>query len=257
MDFQSLKLKLKMNFSIVIFLMAVNIFLFIITLVFSQLFGSSIALVLLGAEYLPDILAGQVWRVITASFLHAGIFHLLVNMWALYHLGGAIETFYGQKKTIMVYVFTGISGSLLSIAFTLYQIYAGNITTGFPLSVGASGAIFGFVGLIIGNKFKKNTYSVSIDNYINTSQLWFFLGLNILFGFGVNFLGTGFGINNFAHIGGFLGGLILGSFLDMINTTYQSKYKSIIENLMFFFSVIILVLAFLAQIIYIVLSYRI
>lgn len=254
MSVKELILKLKLNFSAVLVLMAINILFFLLSLLFSEIYGSTAALRLLGAEYVPDILAGQLWRFVTPSFLHAGIFHLILNMWALYHLGGAIETFYGHKRMLLVYVLTGIAGSVLSVAYTLIQIYLDRGEGGFPISVGSSAAVFGFVGLLIGNKFKKNTYSISIDNYINTSQLWFFVGINILFGLGVNFLGTPFAINNFAHIGGFVGGFVLGLVLDLVNTTYQSKTKKSLESALYYLTLAILILSFTAQFLYIVLT---
>lgn len=251
---RELILKIKLNFSTVLFLMTVNILFFLLSTYLAGIYGSTAALILLGAEYTPEILSGQIWRLVTPSFLHAGVFHLVLNMWALYHLGGAIETFYGQKRMLLVYVFTGISGSILSVAYTLIQIYLNNGEEGFPISVGSSAAVFGFVGLLIGNKFKKNTYSISIDNYINTSQLWFFVGINIIFGLGVNILGTSFAINNFAHIGGFLGGLLLGLFLDLVNTTYQSNLKKNLESALYYITLIILILSSVAQAIYFVLT---
>jgi len=252
MSLKELTLKLKLNFSAVLLLMSINVLFFLLSLLFSELYGSTTALRLLGAEYIPDILAGQLWRYVTPSFLHAGVFHLVLNMWALYHLGGAIETFYGYKKMILVYVLTGIVGSLFSVGYTLLQVYLDRGEGGFPISVGSSAAVFGFVGLLIGNKFKKNTYSISVDNYINTSQLWFFVGINILFGLGINILGTSFAINNFAHIGGFVGGFVLGLFLDLINTTYQSKLKKSAESALYYLTLTILILSFVAQLLYIV-----
>lgn len=263
MSFKEIFLKIKLNFSIVYVLIGVNLMFYLISFTLSQVYDPIFVLHLLGAEYLTDIFRGQIWRFVTPSFLHAGFFHLILNMWALFHLGGAIETFYGQKKLLIVYVLTGICGSIFSIMFgwgclylseirlILLPICPANIGSGFPLSVGSSAAVFGFVGLMIGNKFKKNTYSVSIDNYINTSQLWFFVAINILFGLGINGFGGGFAINNLAHIGGFLGGFLLGLFLDLINTTFQTRQKRVIESMLYLITVLILVLSFSAQLLYI------
>lgn len=246
MNYKEVLLKIKLNFSSVVALIVINALLFILTSVLALSLGSANALRVMGAEYLPDILNGQIWRLVLPAFLHADILHILLNMWALYHLGGAIETFYGSKKIITVYVLTGIMGSIVSLTATVVQLYFNQGTGGFPLSVGSSAAVFGFVGLLIGNKFKKTAYSVSIDNYINTSQLWLFVGYNLLIGLGINFFGSSFAINNFAHIGGFIGGLFLGIFLDLVNTTYQSKTKKYIETFMFRFSISAVVLSFLA-----------
>ncbi len=246
MNHKEVLLKIKLNFSSVIALVILNALLFLLTSLLALSLGSANALRVMGAEYLPDILNGEIWRLVLPAFLHADILHILLNMWALYHLGGAIETFYGSKKIITVYVLTGILGSIVSLSATVIQLYFNQGTGGFPLSVGSSAAVFGFVGLLIGNKFKKTAYSVSIDNYINTSQLWLFVGYNLLIGLGINFFGSSFAINNFAHIGGFVGGLLLGAFLDLINTTYQSNTKKKIESFLFFFSITVVVLSFIA-----------
>lgn len=251
MNLRELYLKLKLSFSAVTLLIVINVLFFVLSTIIGSFIGSTSALRLLGAEYVPDILRGEYWRLVMPAFLHAGIFHLLLNMWALYHLGGAIETFYGHGKVLVVYVITGFFGSLFSVIASLSQIYFSQGTDGFSISVGSSAAVFGFVGLLIGNKFKKNTFSVSIDNYINTSQLWFFVGVNILFGLGVNFLGSGFAINNFAHIGGFLSGIVLGIILDLINTSYQSKSKILIEKFLFVFASILIILSLIGQSVYI------
>ncbi|MCA9380391.1 rhomboid family intramembrane serine protease [Candidatus Dojkabacteria bacterium] len=251
MNLRELYLKLKLSFSAVTLLIVINVIFFLLSTIIGTFIGSTSALRLLGAEFVPDILRGQYWRFVLPAFLHAGIFHLILNMWALYHLGGAIETFYGHGKVLVVYVITGFFGSVLSVIATLSQVYFSQSNDGFSISVGSSAAVFGFVGLLIGNKFKKNTFSVSIDNYINTSQLWFFVGINILFGLGVNFMGSGFAINNFAHIGGFLAGIVLGIFLDLINTTYQSKPKILLEKLLYVFAAILVILSLIGQSIYV------
>lgn len=251
MNLRELYLKLKLSFSAVTLLIVINVLFFVLSTIIGSFIGSTSALRLLGAEYVPDILSGQYWRFVMPAFLHAGIFHLILNMWALYHLGGAIETFYGHGKVLAVYVITGFFGSLFSVIASISQIYFSQGSDGFSISVGSSAAVFGFVGLLIGNKFKKNTFSVSIDNYINTSQLWFFVGVNILFGLGVNFMGSGFAINNFAHIGGFLSGLVLGIILDLVNTTYQSKSKILIEKFLFVFASILIILSLIGQSVYI------
>ena len=263
MNLREQYLKLKLNFSSVTLLIVVNVLFFVLSTILAEFKGSTNALGVLGAEFVPDILRGQYWRLMMPAFLHANLFHLILNMWALYHLGGAIETFYGHGKVLVVYIITGFFGSLLSVIATLlFQFYFSQGSGGFSISVGSSAAVFGFVGLLIGNKFKKNTFSVSIDNYINTSQLWFFVGVNILFGFGLN-LGTNMlqnvglnniekiAINNWAHIGGFLAGIVLGIILDLVNTTYQSKSKLLIEKFLFVFASILIIMSLIGQSVYI------
>ena len=80
------------------------------------------------------IRAGQVWRLVTAIFLHGSPMHLLVNGLSLYWLGAPMESFYGSRKYLLIFLISGIAGNLLSFA-----------RSPFP-SLGASGAIFGLVG---------------------------------------------------------------------------------------------------------------
>ena len=91
------------------------------------------------AVYKPYIVQrGQIYRLLTGTFLHANIFHLLFNCYALYVIGSQTESFMGKAKYLFIYLFSAISGSLLSI--TLNQ--AG-------VSIGASGAIFGLMGSLL------------------------------------------------------------------------------------------------------------
>lgn len=242
---------LKIYFKVTYLLIGINVMFFVLTSILaiflggnSQAYGQS--LVLLGAEYFPAIIQGQVWRMILSSFLHAGIIHLAINMLALWNIGIVVENFYGGRKLFLVYVFTGITGSLFSVIATFF---------GFNMidspSVGASAAIFGLVGLFLGNRYRKNTYAPDIP--INTGQLWLFVFYNLLFGLGFNVFGNVFGggilINNYAHIGGLVGGIFFGFFLDTINTFYMKSSKKIFENLLFFGSVFLTILSFFANIV--------
>lgn len=87
-----------------------------------------------------DILVknGDYYRLLTCAFLHIGIMHLLLNMYALYVIGPQVESFYGKFKFIIIYIISAISGSMLFIAFSHNVI-----------SAGASGAIFGLLGSLL------------------------------------------------------------------------------------------------------------
>jgi membrane associated rhomboid family serine protease/Tfp pilus assembly protein PilF len=95
------------------------------------------ALMLLGAKYGPAIHAGQYWRLVTAMFLHAGWLHMAINMWALLQLGTLCEVLYGRARFLILYVCSGVMGS-----FASYALAPG-------LGVGASGAIFGLLGVAV------------------------------------------------------------------------------------------------------------
>ena len=128
----------------------------------------------------------QVWRLLTCAFLHAGILHLLVNMYSLFIIGSQIETYMGKIKYAVIYIISAISGSLLSI------IFCENI------SVGASGAIFGLLGSLL---YFGYHYRVYLGTVIRT-QIVPIIILNLAIGFMFS------GIDNFAHIGGLIGGYL-------------------------------------------------
>lgn len=130
---------------------------------------------------------GEYYRLFTSIFLHAGLAHLLCNMYSLYVIGPQTESFYGKLKYAGIFIFSGISGSLLSVALS------GNNA----VSVGASGAIFGLLGAIL---YFGYHYRVYLGNVLK-SQIIPIIILNLLIGF------TFSGIDNFAHIGGLIGGV--------------------------------------------------
>ncbi|MCT4646458.1 MAG: rhomboid family intramembrane serine protease [Carboxylicivirga sp.] len=144
-------------------------------------------------------LLGEQWRLLTNTFLHGGIFHLLLNMYALLFIGKEIETQIGSSRTLFAYLFTGILASMASLAINE------NI-----VSVGASGAIFGMYGLlnILLTTDKIDLPKATRKNFI-TSVLCF-VGYNLLYGFKEE------GIDNAAHIGGLLSGLAVGGFFNLI-----------------------------------------
>jgi rhomboid protease GluP len=156
-------------------------------------------LVVLGASWAEPVLAGQVWRLATAMFLHAGILHLLVNAWALYQLGALVEILLGSARLAAIYFASGLVGSLASVAWDL--------ATGRAVpSVGASGAIFGLLGALIAfllrhrDRLRPEARSLLL-------QLLFWAGINIVFGFTTPM------IDNAAHLGGLAAGFVLGAFV--------------------------------------------
>lgn len=130
---------------------------------------------------------GEYYRLLTAIFLHSGIIHLLCNMYSLYVLGPQVESFYGKIKYLFIFLFSGICGSVLSLAFSNANV----------VSVGASGAIFGILGAL---GYFGYHYRVYLGNVLK-SQIIPIIILNLLIGFTVT------GIDNFAHIGGLIGGV--------------------------------------------------
>ena len=139
-----------------------------------------------GAVYSPAIKIGQVWRLLTGTFLHAGLIHLFTNMYSLYLIGTQLENFVGKKKFILIYLISAISGSLMS------SIFSENI------SVGASGAIFGLLGSMLYFGYHYRLYLGSVLR----AQIIPIILLNLFLGFTLS------GIDNAAHIGGLIGGYL-------------------------------------------------
>ena len=160
-------------------LIVINILIFIVSM-FANDFLYNLAV----NRYL--ITEGQWYRLITGIFLHANIFHLVFNMYALYIIGMQIESFLGKGKYLAVYLLSGLAGSVLSIF----------MSSGF--SVGASGAIFGLMGSLL---YFGYHYRVYLDSVIK-SQIIPLIIINLLIGFFAS------GIDIWAHIGGLIGGVL-------------------------------------------------
>jgi rhomboid protease GluP len=162
------------------------------------------AYLLFGAQYGPLVDQGEWWRIVTAMFMHGGFLHLAFNMYALYILGSYAEGIYGTYRFLSYFILTGI---------------VGNIATHFfyhdSMSVGASGAIFGLVGVLFASGFRKDT--PFFLKPITGSALLPMIILNVALGFI-----PGSGINNAAHIGGLLSGMLLGYTLP-VYSSYRSE----------------------------------
>lgn len=135
---------------------------------------------------------GEYYRLLTSMFLHSGLLHLFFNMYTLYIIGPQVESFFGKTKYLIIYLLSGISGSLLSVAF--------NVNT---VSVGASGAIFGLFGALLYFGYNYRGY---LGNVIK-SQILPVVIINLIFGF----ISTG--VDVAGHIGGLIGGIIVSSVL--------------------------------------------
>jgi len=149
-----------------------------------------------GANFGPFTLSGQSWRLLTYMFLHGGLMHIAFNMWCLWNLGALCESLYGRWTFAAMYLITGVAAGLASVGW--------NPGT---LSVGASGAIFGLAGGLIAS-FYLGEFSVpKIAIQGTLRSLLFFVGFNVLFGT------LSPGIDNAAHGGGLISGLILGALI--------------------------------------------
>ena len=165
-------------------LIAVNVILYVVPI----LFGLYDDLIANYSIWGPAIREGQTYRLFTGIFLHGGFLHLLFNCYALYVIGAQVENFLGKFKFLVIYLVAGISGALFSMMF------GGN-----SASIGASGAIFGLMGALV---YFGYHYRVYLGNVVK-SQIIPLILLNLIFGF------TMTGIDNFAHIGGLIGGTLM------------------------------------------------
>lgn len=169
-----------------------NILVFLL-MVFSGihiLYPNGIELLQWGANRRFETSGGEWWRLLTSMFLHGGIMHLILNISGLVLAAIFVEPLLGRKNYFILYVLSGLCGSLASIWW-----YPNTV------SVGASGAIFGLYGAILGllltNAFPKG------DKKGPLIFVGIYIGINLLWGL------TG-GIENAAHIGGLLSGAVIG-----------------------------------------------
>jgi rhomboid protease GluP len=139
----------------------------------------------------------QPWRLMSATVLHAGIIHLAFNMWALWDVGRVAERFYGTLQFLMIYLLSGLFGSLASLFF------AGKVA----VSVGASGAIFGVIGaLLAALAGQRGRLPRGLAASLLRSLLMF-VAVSLVLGFT---LGV---VDNAAHLGGLLAGFLMASVL--------------------------------------------
>ena len=195
------------NSSVTIVLLCLNFLFWMI----AEIIGSTNdanTLVDFGALFGPLIAAGEFWRLFSSLFLHVGLLHLLFNSFALFIFGPIIENLFGKFRFIIIYLFSGVSGSLISLYFNPLVVAAG-----------ASGAIFGLLGALAAFfLLKRNILGVFAQkNFIAVIIL---VAFNMFFGFLIP------GVDNFAHLGGFISGLVISlvlvPVLSIENTIFSS-----------------------------------
>lgn len=185
----------------------------LIVYIFSSLFSQDIidmdiqTLVDMGALYGPlTVLKGEWWRLFTAMFLHAGMTHLLMNMFSLYLIGRGAEMYFDTKSYLSIYLFSGLLGGLASL-------YMHPVSVG----IGASGAVFGVFGALAGfflahrEKIQEHTKAFMKDFTI-------IIGINLVIGFSIP------SVDVSAHVGGLLVGVI-GGFALSKNPKWISVYS--------------------------------
>ena len=160
-----------------------------------------------GAAYTPWILDGQWYRLFTSMFLHFGVSHLLNNMVLLLFLGDMLEEAAGKWRYLLIYLGGGLAGNIVSL---LMDYRTGELV----VSAGASGAVFAVIGGILVILIKQRG---KVEN-LTLPRLVFVIFLSIYHGF------QSTGIDNAAHIGGLLGGIILAFFVYRKKTPKRQTY---------------------------------
>jgi rhomboid protease GluP len=143
-----------------------------------------------GAKFGPALRGGQWWRLITAGFLHGGMWHILMNSWVLFDLGAQTEESYGTGRYLAIYVFSTLTG-----------FYASYLWAPGTLSIGSSAGIFGLVGAMIALGVRdRSSYGRALRSHYSQYLIYGLLMAFLPF----------FAVDNAAHVGGVVGGFALG-----------------------------------------------
>ena len=200
----------------------INIIAFFAMYIFGNGSLDSQTLINFGANFGPLVKSGQIYRLLTCAFLHIGILHLVFNMYALFIIGSQIENFLGKFKFLFIYIISAIGASLMSI------IFSNNI------SAGASGAIFGLMGALLYFGYYYRIYLSSVLK----QQIIPIIILNLFIGFVIS------GIDNAAHIGGLITGVLASMALGVNNKSKTSDKVNEIISLIIFFAFLIYMIFF-------------
>jgi len=149
-----------------------------------------------GANFGPKTLHGEWWRLFAAMFVHFNILHIAFNMWALANLGQLMERLVGNLGFLLLYLVSGLLGSVASVAWNPEV-----------MSAGASGAVFGVGGALLGFLLLRRDSIPAVVLVPLRNSMFSFIGFNVVFGFLVP------GIDNAAHLGGLATGIGCGLLL--------------------------------------------
>jgi rhomboid protease GluP len=193
-----------------IVLIALNVLVFLIMVLqgVSVFNPTADSVVRWGADYGPLTLHGQWWRMVVSTFLHFGLIHLLFNMLVLFNIGLFLESLAGLVPFVALYLVCGLGGSAASLAWHPSIV-----------SAGASGAIFGLYGALLGF-LVRHRGSIPAESLMSLRKGAFtFIGYNLLFGLRP-------GVDMSAHLGGLATGFVLGLFLIQPPSTSSSSSGS-------------------------------
>ena len=162
---------------------------------------------------------GEYWRLLTSTFLHAHALHLLLNMGILFLLGSLLEGVYGRARFLFFYLISAIVSSVASLPFVQNA-----------LGVGASGAVFGLIGVAVALGIRYKDRLPRRLGRILGLRLLPFITIDILLGFFV-FPHFNYNVNNAAHLGGLFTGFVGGIVLTPDIFSYRKREKQIVTGL--------------------------
>jgi rhomboid protease GluP len=174
-------------------LLALNIAAYI-WVAFTGGFGDTRSLLEHGALYGPLVTRGEYWRIVTAAFLHGGLLHIALNMFALMQVGSYLEALVGSARMLAIYTVALIGSGIAVVLFSPNDV-----------TVGASGAIFGIFGALVAIGIRLGPRGRDL-----IAQTLPIVGLNLAFGFSIP------NISNAGHIGGLVSGFLAGLAIFMV-----------------------------------------
>lgn len=180
------------GFSVTPVLLIINILIFVVMVIAGVGFFTpdTESLIRWGANFRPKTLDGEWWRLLSCCFLHIGVFHLLMNAYALLYIGILLEPLIGSRRFLFAYLATGIAASVASLWWNEFVV-----------SAGASGAIFGMYGVFLALLTTKFVGKSARQGLL--ASIGIFVGYNLL-------NGLKGGVDNAAHLGGLISGVIIG-----------------------------------------------
>lgn len=173
-------------------LLALITSMFFIEVLFNAIYSDK-AIILLGAKWNEGITNGEYWRFITCTFLHGNLFHLFLNLAAMYIFGQEVESIYGTFRFLLIYLLSSWGAGLASYTFS-----AG-------IAIGASGALFGIIGGLIIFFFRQREKVTGAN--MKFKSMYTLVLINLALGFLLP------RIDNSAHIGGLVTGLLSSWFI--------------------------------------------
>lgn len=228
-----MNIEFKLQYNYLTLLLALNIVIFILALVFDNIVGfDGSSFYLFGGQITSQIRAGDWWLLVTPNFFHIDILHFVFNLISLYRIGQIAMYYYSGRKVFLTYIFGGVAGVWLS--YVVSSLAGTNV-----FSLGASASIFALIGLLLGGTFRKNRFGQELP--FSATDIAPFIIISLLFG-----VMPGLNINNWAHLGGLIGGTILGLLIPNSLNKYSSKPEKAVTESLYWGALIIFIISYIA-----------